>query len=161
MLEELSKHDKKWINMALSICGCKELARDITQDMYIKIYDSGKKFKEINEWFVYITLKNLYLHHIRKTKKTILFSDAPGLNKYFERIRLNTENGLLTSRKIMNDALNELHHYDREILLHTSERSLRKNMDYLLLTVDVLFNSRKNALKKLNETYTIKKYKSA
>ena len=152
MLQELSKEDKKWRRMALAICRNKQLADDLTNDMYLQLHKAN--YKEINDWFIFVIIKNLYLHHLRKTNKTKLFTELDKVEKAECNEKLN-------ERHLINDALNELDFYDREILLHTSERSLRKNRDFLNITVDVLYYSRKNALEKLKDTDTIKKYKSA
>lgn len=147
MLRELSKDDKKWREMAFSICKDRELSDDLTNDMYLKLNNSGKVYKEqkniIN--LVFTTIKNLFIDHIRKDiKKQKLFIN--NINTEFEVVECN---GRLQNRILINDALNELSFFDREILMHTSERSLRKNRDYLDLTVSVLFYGRKNALKNL------------
>ena len=138
--------------MALAICRNKQLADDLTNDMYLQLHKAN--YKEINDWFIFVIIKNLYLHHLRKTNKTKLFTELDKVEKAECNEKLN-------ERHLINDALNELDFYDREILLHTSERSLRKNRDFLNITVDVLYYSRKNALEKLKDTATIKKYKSA
>ena len=39
MLLELSKKDKKWRHIALKLCGNKDLADDIVQEMYLKLHD--------------------------------------------------------------------------------------------------------------------------
>ena len=153
MLEELSKNDAQWRKMAFYICQDKDLADDITNDMYIKVYDSKKKYNEINEWFIYIIMKNLYLHYLRKSNKTVEFKD--NLNDI-----PNYDEEILKNRQLMHRALYELDFFDRHILLHTSERSLRKTQEYLNISVDVLFYSRKKALERLKETPTMKTYKS-
>lgn len=73
------KH-KTWIKYVLSF-GCKnEIAEDFVQEMYIKIfsYNQKKNFdlmyneNEVNYYFVYVTLKNLYYDNIRRKKNIIL-----------------------------------------------------------------------------------------
>ena len=161
MLNEFSKEDNKWRNMAYCICKSKSLADDLTNDMYLKIYESGKKYEEINDWYVFRTIKNLWLHHLRLTNKQLDVSDI--LQRAIDELlslEMTDSEHLLDSRKMINEALNELFWYHRETLLHTAERSLRKNEEYLGVTVSVLHHTRKSALKELKEIY-IKKLKSA
>lgn len=203
MLSDLSKNDSQWRKMAFCICKNKSLADDLTNEMYLKVYESKKKIDEINQWFIYRVLKNLYLHHLRRVKKIKVFAD-------FLDIQINDEGEceILKARKVINEALNEIwiveiqesklmfnnllekasyekgvkkiktlrkavksreqwiklkkeSSYYREILLNTSERSIRDNVEYLGLTRGVLQHAKKNGIKKLKETQTIKKYKSA
>ena len=160
MLEQLSKEDKKWRRLALCICNDKELSEDLTNDMYIKVYESGKKYEDIHDGYIYRVIKNLYLHYLRKQKKekTITFTDFFKITDQELQI-VDITNEKLELRLLMNEALKEIDFFDREILLHTSERSLRKNEEYLGIKVGTLFYSRKIALKKLEETDKIKNHK--
>ncbi len=65
MLEELCKSHDKWLRMAMSICGNRDKANDLTQDMYVQLHDVTK---EINEWYVYRTIKTLFLMELRENK---------------------------------------------------------------------------------------------
>ena len=58
MIEQLSKNQSLWIKYANSICKDSDLAKDLVQDMYLKLYDSKK---EINNSYVYSVIKNLFL----------------------------------------------------------------------------------------------------
>ena len=62
MLHELCKKDVFWRSVAFNICRDRELADDLVQDMYIKLSDCTK---EINDFYVIITIKNLFLHYLK------------------------------------------------------------------------------------------------
>mgnify|MGYP000992851106 FL=1 len=65
ILKELSDHDKKWREIALNITkGDKDLADDLTQQMYLKLMN----YKKFNVYFVAVTLKNLYLDTFKGKK---------------------------------------------------------------------------------------------
>jgi len=73
------KHET-WIKYVRSF-GCdEEVAEDFVQEMYIKIfnYTQKKNFdlmyneNEVNYYFVYVTLKNLYYDNLRQKKKIVL-----------------------------------------------------------------------------------------
>lgn len=67
MLEELSKKDNKWRAIAFNICKDKDLADELTQEMYLKLYECKK---QINDFYVIIVLRNLFLDVCRKKKIT-------------------------------------------------------------------------------------------
>ena len=64
ILEELSKKDKEWRKAAYVICKDKMLADDLVQEMYFKLMNRTKW----NDYFVFITLRNLFLDYLRKQK---------------------------------------------------------------------------------------------
>lgn len=63
MLDELCKKDKYWRRIALLICKDKFQADDIVQEMYLKLVNVQK---EINDFYVIITMKNIFLGNIKK-----------------------------------------------------------------------------------------------
>lgn len=67
MLEILAKKDAYWRKVALNICKDKMLADDLVSEMYLKLANCTK---EINDFYVIITIKNLFLSEI-KAKKTV------------------------------------------------------------------------------------------
>ena len=145
MLEELSKHHDKWRSIAFKICNNNTLADDLTQDMYIKLHETNKTFEEINEWYVWVTIKNLYLNHIKKREKEI------SIELFYNIEDVVDDKQLLKRRVEIHDALNKLDLWDREILIHTSEKSLRKLSQETNISVNTLFHSKKNALEKLKQ----------
>lgn len=66
MIEQLAKDNAKWLRMAYDICKDRDLSKDLVQDMYIKLYDCQK---EINEWYVYVTIKSIFIDGKRKDKE--------------------------------------------------------------------------------------------
>lgn len=79
MLELLAKQHTTWIKYLRSF-GCPEyLCEDFVQDMYIKIHEYQEKYnrdlmyngEEVNYYFVYVTLYNLYKDYHKKKKLDI------------------------------------------------------------------------------------------
>jgi len=68
LLEELAKKDQKWREIAFKICKDRMLADDIVQDMYIKLAEHKK---QINDFYVIIVMRNLFLDYIKKEKLKI------------------------------------------------------------------------------------------
>lgn len=67
MLEVLAKKDSYWRSIAFNICKDRMLADDLVSEMYIRLMDCKK---EINDFYVIVTIKNIFLQEI-KTKKTV------------------------------------------------------------------------------------------
>lgn len=77
ILEILYEKHSTWVKYVVSF-GCRvDVAEDFVQEMYIKIYNYSKKKdndlmyneKEVNYFFVYVTLKNMYYDNLRRNKK--------------------------------------------------------------------------------------------
>ena len=72
MLEELAKKDKYWRQTAFYICKDNNLAHDLVQEMYLKLADNKK---QINDFYVILTIKNLFIDYCRKSRKEIYYND--------------------------------------------------------------------------------------
>lgn len=76
ILNILAKDHKHWVKLLLNM-GCNpSVAEDIVQEMYIKInkytreYNKNIMYKdEINYFFIYVTLKNMYMDYHRQKSK--------------------------------------------------------------------------------------------
>jgi RNA polymerase sigma factor (sigma-70 family) len=147
MLDKIAKRDVEWRKIALKICGCKSLADDLVNDMYIKIYKL--KPTKFNTSYISYTIYHLFLNHLKKESKTI-YLDETYLNI------IDEDNEDVLDRKIINKALDELSFADREILLHTHERSLRKNVDHLGISIRTLQYGKNKGIEKLKLTKAIK-----
>jgi DNA-directed RNA polymerase specialized sigma24 family protein len=70
MLQELSKKDKLWRNIAFNICKNKFLADEIVQEMYLRFHRNPKD--EVNDYYVALVLKSVYLNMLKeKTNASI------------------------------------------------------------------------------------------
>ena len=71
-LEKIAKKHKDWIRIVISFGAKPEIAKDITQEMYIKMDGLLKKGldisygDDINYYYIYKTLKALYFDLNRK-----------------------------------------------------------------------------------------------
>jgi RNA polymerase sigma factor (sigma-70 family) len=79
ILDILFLKHSQWLKYVISF-GCKrEIAEDYVQDMYIKIYNYSQNKNnelmfngtEINMYFIYVTLKNMYFDDLRKAKQRV------------------------------------------------------------------------------------------
>ena len=116
MLDQLAKADKDWRRMALSICGCKELADDIVQDMYLRLYN---RTNEITPTYVFRTMVNLFKDHLKKLQHDRLEE----LN-YLEYIETTFEPD--DQERELLDKIECLTWLQKELLSEKFDRSLRE-----------------------------------
>ena len=92
MLEKLAQHHVLWIKMLINL-GCDvEDAKDLVQDMYIRLHDLVKDPKrimygdQVNRYYVWITLRNMYFSSLKKKRNNIFYelrdNDDVELNEY-------------------------------------------------------------------------------
>jgi len=83
MIEQLALKDSLWRKIALKICKDKMLSDDLVNDMYLKLYDCKK---EINDFYVIRTIRNLFLDHIKQNNNVSieLFYNFEEINTNFE-----------------------------------------------------------------------------
>jgi RNA polymerase sigma factor (sigma-70 family) len=117
VLEVMSKSHSKWVRVAKSF-GLKEEAEDLVQDMYLKIYDWKGKYNktlmfnesEVNHYFVFLVLRNLYLDKCKKQKKMVRVEE-----KYSITTTLFNDLEYKQELEIIKDEINSWHLYDRKI----------------------------------------------
>jgi RNA polymerase sigma factor (sigma-70 family) len=92
MLEKLAVHHLLWIKMLVNL-GCKvEDAKDLVQDMYIRldrlVKDPQKMMygDEVNRYYVWTTLRNMYFSKLNKDRASIFYelrdSDESEIDDY-------------------------------------------------------------------------------
>jgi len=151
MLEELSKRDSEWRKIALKICGNKSLSDDIVNDMYLKMYKLQPK--EIKTSYIAYAMYHIWINMIKVKEKTLFLDDINYIetndNDYTTQLRLR-----------VNNALEELGLLDKEMLLHTHEKSLRKTAKMLDMSYGKVFYQKNLALEKLLKTNGIKEWEN-
>lgn len=140
MLKELTDRDKEWRLLALKICGCPHRADDLVQEMYLKLSNA----KSINSSYVYFTLKSIFIDDLRKQK------EVP-LEDYM--IVKQPEGYTTQDRYDLLDMMDDLHWFEREILLITHEMSLRKAEEETGIHYGKLNYHKSKGLTKLKDKY--------
>jgi hypothetical protein len=62
IINELAKKDAQWRKMALQICKCKDLADELTQNMYIKLSD---RTTMVSDGYIFVTLRSLFYDSLK------------------------------------------------------------------------------------------------
>jgi RNA polymerase sigma factor (sigma-70 family) len=115
MLEELAKKDTYWRKIAFNICKDRYLADDLVNEMYLKLHDCKK---QINDFFVIIVIRNIFLD-LKRKKGTLHLYDFYNLESDVNEFEVDDID------KIILDAYNELTFSERELILLANEMSLR------------------------------------
>jgi DNA-directed RNA polymerase specialized sigma24 family protein len=69
ILAELAKKDAQWRKMAFQICKDKDLADELVQEMYLKLYQNTNLIKE---GYIYTVLRNLFYDYAKQQKDIIV-----------------------------------------------------------------------------------------
>jgi DNA-directed RNA polymerase specialized sigma24 family protein len=135
LLTILAARHTDWIRMARSFGADQELAQDIVQEMYVRLYkyvEDAEKImyneKEVNTFFVYVTLRNMYTS-LMKAKSRFEFVDVSTLEDelVFEEANIEAETELQSLYEEIWETADDWHWYDKKIfhLYHNTDMSIR------------------------------------
>jgi RNA polymerase sigma factor (sigma-70 family) len=178
ILNELSKRNKEWHRIALSICKDEHLANDLVQLMYFRILkyikdiDKIKVNGKINSLYIYVTIKNIYYQHKNKLKKKKrfeykeydCFDESNDENNYSSSFvsTIEDENNIMeyetAHQKIIDKIEKEIktwHWYDEKLfrLYYYTDKSLRKIAKETGISLTSIYNSCKNYKEIIKEKY--------
>lgn len=154
-MEILAKDHSKWLRISRSF-GLNEEAEDLVQNMYIKIYEWKGKYdktlmyneKEVNHYFVFLVLRNLFLDQCKTKKNKVPLND---------NLKDKSKNDLtIEYKEKLNEVKREIeswHLYDRKIyeLLYQEgysmlELSKKTGIDYYNI-----YRTKKKIVKLINQ----------
>ena len=123
MLEQLAKKQDKWIKMSLSLCQDVDQAKDIVQEMYIKMYDISQKNPEtkIRDVYVWVVMYNMVKDDYNLQQKYTQVPIEYALNIAIEDETIEFDD---TELMYLNRA-KEFRYLDRGLLLENYDKSLR------------------------------------
>ena len=178
ILNELSKWNKEWHRIALSICKDEHLANDLVQLMYFRILkyikdvDKIKVNGKINSLYIYVTIKNIYYQHKNKLKKKKrfeykeydCFDESNDENNYSSSFvsTIEDEYNIIeyeqAHQKIINKIEKEIktwHWYDEKLfrLYYYTDKSLRKIAKETSISLTSIYNSCKNYKEIIKDKY--------
>lgn len=117
-LQIIAEKHKDWIRIVESF-GCNsDTAEDVVQEMYIKInsrlfkgVDIMYNEKEINHFYIFRTLRSMFLDLIRKEKKVSIVSLEASQHNFKSGSDVNFE---VVYNKFL-DNLDDMHWYDKKV----------------------------------------------
>lgn len=185
ILDILAKRHDEWIKMAKSFKLNNNDAKELVQEMYLRMYNYTKDVnrimyneKEINTFYIYITLRNLYYSNYTsyKNKKRItVFTDVDEetynyiINSisYDQDKILDNYNKKLDLEALYNkidSIIDEWYWYDKKLtkLYLNTEMSMRDISKETKISLSSIFNTLTNAKEKIRQESKeeYKKYKS-
>lgn len=68
MISEITAQHEKWISIATTMCGNPDQAKDLVQDMYLKVLESPK---QVNQCYAYFIMRSVFIDGKRKKQPNI------------------------------------------------------------------------------------------
>ena len=188
VIDLLAQKNDDWIRMAKSFKITDDQANEIVQEMYLRINDYVKDVKkimyddkQINTFYVYITLRNIYYSNFYNTgkniknRKVIYFSDivdkddSRKLAKYMIEDPEDIQNNIHKKIKLDNlidkieNEINSWYWYDKKMtkLYMNTKMSMRDISKETKISLSSIFNTLTNAKEKIRKVADkeYKKYK--
>ena len=185
ILDILAKRHIEWVKMAKAFKISEDKANELVQDMYLRMHDYTKDVKrimynekEINTFYIYITLRNLYYSkftNYKKKNKTILFSDIDEenfkhiINKMSYDIDEFEDNykkkvNLEALYNKIDSVIEDWYWYDKKLtkLYLNTDMSMRDISKETKISLSSIFNTLTNAKEKIRKESKkeYKKYKN-
>ena len=178
VIDLLAQKNDDWIRMAKSFKITDDQANEIVQEMYLRINDyvkDAKKImfddKQVNTFYVYITLRNIYYSNFYNTgkniknRKVIYFSeivdndDARKLAKYMiedpEEAQYNIDKKIKLDNLIdkIEEEIDTWYWYDKKMtkLYMNTKMSMRDISKETKISLSSIFNTLTNAKEKIRE----------
>ena len=178
VIDLLAQKNDDWIRMAKSFKITDDQANEIVQEMYLRINDyvkDAKKImyddKQVNTFYVYITLRNIYYSNFYntgkniKTRKVIYFSeiidkdDSSKLAKYMIEDPEEAQNIIDKKIKLDNlidkieEEIDTWYWYDKKMtkLYMDTKMSMRDISKETKISLSSIFNTLTNAKEKIRE----------
>jgi len=163
MIELLSKYHKLWISMGLSMGIPSHIVEDFVQEMYLRLNKYVKtpdkimyNEKDVNKFYVYITIKNLYNDYLKQRSKHKMVR-IDDIEVSYEIVEPTTELQLESEikkqkaeEKIIGMIQKEVSSWDRWYdqklfkIYYETDISMRKLSKETNISVTSIFNSCKN-----------------
>ena len=166
MLELLAKNHNLWLNMVLGF-GCDyDTAQDIVQSMYLRMHKYVKDEQrimynddEVNRFFIYVTLKNMYRTYMNAENKFVWFEvrEDDAIDTELMEIAFDEamEGAFETLLARIGAEMNTWHKYDRILSekYFKSDYSLRDIAKGAGISLTSIFNSIRNNKKILKKKF--------
>lgn len=184
VLDILAKKHNEWIKMAKSFKLNNNDANELVQEMYLRMYDYTKDVnrimyneKEINTFYIYITLRNLYYSkcssYKRKNIKVFTDIDQEKYNYIINNIAYNEDEiNKNYNKKVdlealydkIDEIIDDWYWYDKKLtkLYLSTNMSMRDISKETKISLSSIFNTLTNAKEKIRQESKeeYKKYKS-
>jgi len=145
MIATLAKKDSLWRNLALKLCGDKNTADDVVQEMYLRRHDNNRGQKT-TDYYIFCTMKSIFLN-MKKTNRLIAIGNEEVNNLVDRNVNGHKFEPDDKQQELLTKA-NKLPFTQRELLELNYDSSLREIQDEF--GINYMFVYR--AIKKARET---------
>lgn len=154
MLEQLATKNKELLRVAYNITGNIDIAKDVVQDAYIKLYESGKRFEEINDGYIYFTLKSIYNDSVKQStlkNRFILTNDFDNVIEDKTDFIEYEIKGLSTWERLVVDAVcgRVITNQQNEIIKHIQGTSMTELSKKTGINYSIIYRTIKNLKSKV------------
>ena len=171
LLKKLANKYDDWYNMAMSFDISSEQAKEIVQEMFVRIFDYVKDPQkimyndtEVNNFYIYITLRNLYYANIHTSckKNPIVFSTDKITDDDFKGMYENSLDSIEEKEKEealfkrVEALVEDWYWYDKGIfnLYYHRGMSMRDIARETKISLSSIFNTLKNAKEAIRKEIT-------
>ncbi len=171
LLEKLANKYDDWYNMAMSFDISSEQAKELVQEMFVRIFDYVKEPQkimyndtEVNTFYIYITLRNLYYAntHTSCKKNPIVFSTDKITDDNFEGMYEDSLDSIEEKKKEeelfkrVETLVKDWYWYDKGIfnLYYHRGMSMRDIARETKISLSSIFNTLKNAKEVIRKEIT-------
>ena len=167
LIELLGEKHKDWIHMAKSFKISDEDANELVQEMYVRIskyIENQEKImynsEELNTYYIYVTLRNLFLsnyHKYNKANHFLLENEDDFIDSPPDMEVEDLFDGLVNS---IDKQVTKWYWYDKKIwnIHFYSKMSMRKIARETKISLSSIFNTLSNGKSEVREK-TLEKYK--
>ena len=159
LLDKLAERDADWLRMSQSFGLEEDSARELVQEMYVHLYNKTTYDKikygddDVNTFFVYVTLRNLYYD---KQRKKVIFSELPSsIEDEPDTRNKETLENLLSD---LAETIDNMHWYDQKIfeIYYGDGETIRELSEGSRISSSSIFNTIKNVRKKIQKKHQAK-----
>jgi len=160
LIDKLADKHKDWIRMAKSFGCSDDDANELVQQMYVRLtkyVDDPKRImydkESLNTYYVYITLRNLYLTNFHKNKIYYPLSDR--ITAPYDPSNIEKEEAYEKVITAIETEVFNWYWYDRKLWdIHFKEqRSMRNISSLTKISLSSIFNTLKNCKNKIRDKF--------
>lgn len=154
ILELLAKRNDEWIRMAMSFGADRDSAKDLVQDMYLRMYkyvENPERIMynedEVNTYFVFVVLRNLFI----SSQKSMSFEMLEEIDGEMEEPNYDSENAYNRLLDELWEEVESWHWYDTKLfkLYHNTDMTIKRISEETKISERSIWNTLDNGRKRI------------
>lgn len=154
ILELLAKRNDEWIRMAMSFGADRDTAKDLVQDMYLRMYkyvENPERIMynedEVNTYFVFVVLRNLFI----SSQKSMSFEMLEEIDGEMEEPNYDSENAYNRLLDELWEEVESWHWYDTKLfkLYHNTDMTIKRISEETKISERSIWNTLDNGRKRI------------